>query len=538
MGWPFADLEWWRYTLTTCLPSPPGPAPRFLGGPGESGDTPVSDCLRWLANCRHLNAESARCYLLRIKALKKWRLADPSFKGERRKKAMDGFLDRNSLALTRPCAIPWFLREHMRRWLARALPEPSGSSDGLGYHTSRKVAEHYTVAEKHVRLCNWVERGGSSWPYGPGNVYDMDHVVSRLSAVPKDWDKDRLITVEPSYSVWVQQAARRRLQDSIHMGSLRGTCMDLGYTDGAEIQRRLARSASRTGRLATLDLSNASDNISWSDVVEVFPFWVIPELESARSIACSVEDRVEPLGIYAGMGNATTFTVETLFFAAYVHAYAWAHNLPRFVSVFGDDIICHSETAKQLIANGQSACFVINAAKSFLGDDAVRESCGIYAYLGNDITAPKIDGYLPSWEGRLGVSDLHRRLAIWGPYGLLIASAIAQEGLLDNFPFLIDGYPSISDWSYPFTAIPAEGTRRNRDIQIREIKRRVSEPRERVIALNGDPVSRGFYYAWFSGKVRTVQLKHKGPCVKVPLPGWKVHSRWRRCEASSWGDYR
>lgn len=536
--WPFADLEWWRYTLTTCLPSPPGPAPRYLGGPGSAGDIPVADCLRWLAATDSLNATEARCYLLRIKALKKWRLSDAQLRGERRQKALDGFLERNSLALDRPCAIPWYLRDAMRRWLSRALPQPSGSPTGLGYHTSRAVAEHYTVAEKYKRLCEWVELGGCHWPVAPGNVHDMLHVVSRLSAVDKDWDKDRLITVEPSYSVWVQQAARRRLQDSIHEGALRGTCMDLGYVDGAEIQRRLARSASRTGKLATIDLSNASDNISWLDVLEVFPSWVIPELESARSTACRVGSKDYPLGVYAGMGNPTTFTVETLFFAAYVHAFAWAHNLPRFVSVFGDDIICHSDTARELIESGQSACFLVNATKSFLGADRLRESCGIYAYKGLDITVPKIDGYGNNWPGHLGIADLHRRLSLWGPHGLIIASAIAQEGLLLNLPYLVEGYPSISDWSVAFADETTLLHRYNRFLQRPEIKLRPWEPRTRCIPLNGDAVSRGFYYGWFSGKVTTTPTKHKGPMVKVPLPGGKCHSRWLRCEASSWGDYR
>jgi hypothetical protein len=312
--------------------------------------------------------------------------------------------------------------------------------------------------------------------------------------------------------------------------------MDLGYTDGAEIQRRLARSASRTGQYATLDLSNASDLIGWSDVVEVFPSWVIPELECARSVACECRGVAYPLGIYAGMGNATTFTVETLFFAAYVRAFAWAHNLPRFVSVFGDDIICHSDTAKQLIESGQSACFSINAAKSFVGNDSLRESCGIFAYRGMDITVPKIDGYCDNWQGHLGIADLHRRLSSWGPHGLLIASAIAQEGLLYNFPFTIEGFPSISDWSVAFSAPPR--TRHDSNTQHLVAKMRCLESRRRLIALNGDEVSRGFYYGWWSGKVRTTQYKRRGPCVGVPMPGWQSHSRWRRCEASSWGDYR
>lgn len=534
--WPFADIEWWRYTLTTCLPSPPGPVPRFLGGPGATGDIPVAEALRWLASNDALTAESARCYLLRAKALKKWRIADCSHRDERRRKAMDGFLERNSLALSRPTAIPWNLRGYMKRWLESCLPEPNEDPCGLGYHTSKQVAERYTVAEKYLHLCHWVECGGPHWPVGPCNVYDMNHVVSRLAAVPKDWDKDRLITVEPSYSVWAQQSVRLRLQESIHAGPLRGTCMDLGYTDGAEIQRRLARLASRTGELATLDLSNASDNISWSDVCEVFPQWVLPELECVRSVACSVRGVEYPLGIYAGMGNATTFTVETLFFAAYVRAFAWAHNLKRFVSVFGDDIICHSTTAQALIDSGQCACFLINATKSFVGSDCLRESCGIYAYKGHDITVPKVDGYTDDWCGRLGAADLHRRFSVWGPRGLLIASAMAQEGCLPNHPYLIEGYPSISDWSVPFAAYQPR-TRRNRDTQLCEAKVSCREPRSRYIPLIGDPVSRGFYYGWYSGKVRTVSLLQKGPCVKVPIAGWTAKPRWRRCEASSWGDY-
>lgn len=461
--WPYDSLGWWAYAVH-CVSSQHRHDPqvqhlysvafnqedRFM----EDLDSFYSGTLRLLA-AGTLDPGDARRLLFKAKALRKWRLAPSSTATVRRQKALVGFLKRNEAAASSEYNVPFPYEGEMRKLLKAWLPDPRGSGwEWTGRFGPGAVAEHWTIAQKIEHLHAWCsEQGyrGEAWPEVPPTSSDVEHVASRLCAVPKQYSKDRLITVEPGYSSFAQQYVRECIQCSIHLGPLAGTCMDLGFTDGQKIQRRLALKASRTGKLATLDLSDASDNITWDAVLRVFPNWVTSLLDVSRTPNITVEENLPgysrgeriPLHIFAGMGNGTTFTIETLFFAAFVKAYARCHGTPTMVSVFGDDIICSSEVASGL-AQENFAFFRVNREKSFLGTDALRESCGIFAYKGEDITVPKVDGYSNDYCGRISLCDLERRLRASGiAFQVCLAHLIAAEGILVNWKRRYPGYPSI-----------------------------------------------------------------------------------------------
>lgn len=460
--WPYDDYTWWVDAIhyATCP---------YMRRPAcfsrSSGCAPSLEELNstWDAALSVLRTgeqpvDSAACFLFRHKALRKWKFAPVSLARARRREAIAGFLARNkSSHLEEPIPYPYsvWMREVLREW----LPRPQCMDRVTGRFGPGACAEHYTHAERMLHLSRWAAQNNAHWPEVP-NLRERltDHETARLCAVPKQYDKDRLITVEPCYATFVQQAARQYILQSIHEGPLAGSCMDLGYTDGQSIQRRHALRASRKKALATLDLKDASDRIGWLHVQQVFPPHILDWLWQARStrFEYSVDDsvgerapcqNVEPLRIYAGMGNATTFPVETLFFAAFVYAYARAHGLRTYASVFGDDVICHSDTARRLVKE-DFPFFVVNPLKSFWGDDELRESCGIFAYQGNDITVPKVDGYPNTWDGRLGLCELHD-LLVHGNQSWMsrLASCIAGTGQLVNWPVRLPGYPSIqNEW--------------------------------------------------------------------------------------------
>jgi len=54
--------------------------------------------------------------------------------------------------------------------------------------------------------------------------------------------------------------------------------------------------------------------------------------------------------------------------------------------VFGDDIVVDSRTTDIVIATLQRLGFSVNVDKSFTGSSSFRESCGVYAYEGLDVT--------------------------------------------------------------------------------------------------------------------------------------------------------
>lgn len=499
MTWPYADKEWWFSEIHSAV------RPTLLrDASGENTSEPsrcptadevsyfYSRVLRILAAGR-ISHEGAQSLLFYAKALKKWKLSDARTAHQRQAKAIAGFVQRDERAACQelPSSDTLYLMKRvLERWLPRVTPseflgEQIGDERKLitGRFGPGACAEHYTHVQRFDKLRTWCElsRTGSReqsdlghWPEVPLSCGDGDHVVARLCAVPKEETKDRLITVEPAYSTFSEQYVRSAILESIHRGPLRGSAMDQGYVDGAQVQRGLALRASKNGRLATLDLKDASDNITWDLVQRVFPSWLVELLEVTRSTSYCYRHPdthhqiTRTLNMFGGMGNACTFSIETLFFSAYAVACAQQNGLSPFVSTFGDDIIVTSDVACALMKK-HDACFVINHDKSFWGGDALRESCGIFAYKGVDITVPKVDGYPNTWEGRTALCDLHRRLyGMSAGFAQRLSYSIGSPLLLVNWPFEVLGYPSISDDRLPYSALPP--TRYNRYSQTREAK--------------------------------------------------------------------
>lgn len=477
--WPYHDLTWWINQIDqTVVPA--------CGIPFEEPQDPESYMMTVKQRLESVlssdnpcltqrNPDAARTLLFRAKALKKWRLNVPGHQSrDRAAEAKRGFLLRNADAARYHAGI---YADVMRELLHYWLPEPSEEQCQNGRFGPGACAERRSHPQRYIALYEWCSN--EHWPEDPSGLADAQLGTARLCAVPKDWDKDRLITVEPSYSTFEQQRVRKLILESIHSGPLRGTAMDLGYTDGQAIQRGIALRASRTGRQATIDLSDASDGISWTAVQEVFPEWLVRLLFLSRTPrivhdATGGQPLTTDLHIFAGMGNATTFPVETLYFSALMESIRITHfpssSRKSRVSVFGDDIICDSDVASVLLEHSQEEIpgIKVNRSKSFLGASPWRESCGIYAYDGVDVTVPKVDGYTPSWCGAQGVSDLCSRL-LTGPFiGLAHAIVECRPTSLENLPFSIEGYPAFSYSGLPYDILPQ--TRWNTRYQRREAK--------------------------------------------------------------------
>lgn len=491
--------------------------------------------------------------LFRAKALKKWRFTSKEYTAKRKLDAIAGFADRDRM-LGAEVSVPR-VYHGMRRLLERFLPEvsiddPDLASKVTGRFGPGACAEHYSRIRRFQVLDEWLR--DPHWPEVPLSAGSCaDHTTVRLAAVPKDWNKDRLITVEPAYSTFVQQYVRRLLLESVHRGPLSGTAQDQLYVDAPECQQGLALLASQNSMLATVDLSNASDGISWEAVQAVFPSWVIALLEVSRTPNYTSGDGVKKLHMYAGMGNATTFVVETLFFLAYVIAYCealgvrWSlRDRRRIISVFGDDIVCPSEFVdKYLSKYGCEPCFNINTSKSFSGYSPLRESCGIFAYKGYDITVPKIDGYGSDWSGRLGVCELHNSICQTqtrflqslheAPESMarvrrLIAET-ADENDIPNWDMHVRGYPHICDYAHRFSALPE--LRYNQAYQRREARLLVSE--QRTLRFNCSDrgalrYGRWFLNAWFCGMIE----QDSNGFVSMPVNGTRLRRRWLPVEGA------
>lgn len=231
----------------------------------------------------------------------------------------------------------------------------------------------------------WCEQGGySKLRIVPGNT---------VTTVPKTNEIDRPIAKEPDMNMLLQRAVggeiRKRLKRGISYTWFDGTqhffSADL---NDQSINRNLARTGSITGDLATIDLSSASDMISHLVVWELLPPKWYELLNDLRCDFGYMEDSNKLIAWekFSAMGCGFTFELESLIFFALIIARAYLDSVAEPVlSVYGDDIICNSENAHNVMKTLKDFGFEPNLSKSFL-NGPFRESCGGHYYEGYDVT--------------------------------------------------------------------------------------------------------------------------------------------------------
>lgn len=468
-----SDQRWWFCTAISSVPNPLNinhvPALQDVLSTGSYARSKElrTAFVRGLALRHDLQPSDVALALFHNDLLAKWRFSSAATSRIRRDAALDGYVARNDAA-SQYGMIPRPIAGHMRTFLREALPEVGEDWVCTGRFGPGKVYERWPRLKRLAKLDGWLNAPAWRWTRGfetpnehlpwPCDVNDVDanRSTCRLSAVPKDVAKDRLITVEPAYRSFLQQRVRELILVSIHEGPLGGTALDIGWRDVPSIQRRRALRASRGDiAVATVDLSDASDHITWSAVRDVFPSWLVKLLEESRS-EWYEDPRTGACGqvhMYAGMGNATTFMVETLFFSAAVYAFGQLTGIKPRSSVFGDDIICSERLLSMFEA--MNPFMVMNVKKTFANDDAIRESCGIFAYKGEDVTYPHIRGFRPTWDGTLGMWGFWLQWRANPLFGDFVTTAAKLCGL-ENWPCEVVGYPSISCDQIPYDALPPQ----------------------------------------------------------------------------------
>lgn len=203
---------------------------------------------------------------------------------------------------------------------------------------------------------------------------------NRFTTVPKDSSKDRGICIEPSLNVTYQLAVGAVIRDKLTKIGINIKSRDEAVT--AQItHRKEALQASIDGLNATIDLSNASDTVSYMLVKLLLPKGWFELLSALRSPATFVENKWIKNHKFSSMGCGFTFELETLIFWALSQSVTSGRVL-----TYGDDIIlptCDSGCARSLLV---LAGFEINAKKSFC-DPLLpfRESCGGDYFNGEDV---------------------------------------------------------------------------------------------------------------------------------------------------------
>lgn len=206
-----------------------------------------------------------------------------------------------------------------------------------------------------------------------------------VTSVPKTYKTARIIAEEETYRQFhntaVYMAILRCMQSSPYYPQF---CIeDQGRN------RCLCLQASIDCKMSTLDLSHASDCVTKSLVLAIFPKAVVDELGLLPNIAI-VNGKKRALQMAATAGCVLTFCLETLTFwsiaryAKLTYEALTGESIPD-VSVYGDDIIVPTEIAEYTISILGSLGFIVNDSKSFFSDNHYRETCGAEYLNGYDV---------------------------------------------------------------------------------------------------------------------------------------------------------
>lgn len=294
---------------------------------------------------------------------------------------------------------------------------PGSSTDVRGevVHYARKIESSectpraVELAARSLALDKAIwEHHGLRPEYAVGNpdAYSGAVRVIREALLGSVNDRDRLLFIhkgiESLRSIGAQPTCSGHLQLGVH-SVLTRMLLDVGIDLADQGKNQAwARKGSLDWHvenpLCTLDKSDASNLIARMVVQLGFPAAWARLLDQIRTPNYEAPPEIgggtHAYSMYAGMGNGTTFTVETLLFWAASYA---TQELPvsEFVkrgeyAIYGDDVILRREHAIRYMRFAKFLGFRFNAKKTFL-DGPFRESCGCDYYAGIDVRPAILD---------------------------------------------------------------------------------------------------------------------------------------------------
>jgi hypothetical protein len=227
----------------------------------------------------------------------------------------------------------------------------------------------------------------------------------KVISVPKTLKAPRIIAMEPTCMMYMQQALWRCFLSSLERDELLSKM--IGFNDQVPNQD-LARQGSADGLTATLDLSDASDRVSNQLVRIMVSRW--PSLRSAIDATRSRRADVEGYGVirlakYASMGSGLCFPIEAMVFTTLVFLGIQRSlnvtmtrkdvNLFRnSVRVYGDDLIVPVEHVLSVVQTLEHFGARVGLDKSFW-TGRFRESCGKEYFMGHDVSLVRVRQALP-----------------------------------------------------------------------------------------------------------------------------------------------
>lgn len=282
--------------------------------------------------------------------------------------------------------------------ISRAKPESIFAEHrprfGVGSYSSC-IPEWYThrVQHHHTTVVLNEYRGMSGFfkPRPSSRSFKQnrrsEYNISELLFVPKDSRGPRTIVREPLHHLRAQLGFFDWFTSKLEYVSNHR----INFRD-QQINRDLAYEGSLTKEWATLDLSDASDRVSYRFVKNVFrnsPAMRYFTSKRAQYVQLP-SGKLHLLQKLSGMGSGYTFpTLALICHMSATRAIVDATRIPyntvrKFVYVYGDDIIVPTKYVEYATIGLRKAGLKVNVNKTFFKSH-FRESCGADYFRGNNV---------------------------------------------------------------------------------------------------------------------------------------------------------
>lgn len=289
---------------------------------------------------------------------------------------------------------------------------------GATAETPRRMS---TAARKSQRLQSdedirrWVQKRDVSnipttfW-FPAGETCSVNR-TARFQCVPKSMLKNRAISAEPTVLQYLQQDLFYVLDQWFSAHYELKNHIDL---HDQKKSSDLCLLGSQSGSISSIDLSAASDSVTRTLVKILLQGTELDDLldglMTVRSTHVLMPDgSTVELEKFGGMGNGTTFPIETLIFSACCEYAVRTTHRGRHASVwrvYGDDILIETECVPNLLKILEQLHFKVNREKSYWSTTGhiFREACGMWALDGVDITPLRLSRRL-RWTGDHSPAD-------------------------------------------------------------------------------------------------------------------------------------
>jgi len=340
------------------------------------------------------------------------------------------------------------------------------------------------------------------WEEGRYSGSHASSQVSVLEMVPKTRFQMRTICKEPATFQWAQQGVMNAIVRGIGRSRLSGY---IDIFDQSKNQKS-ALLGSENCQYSTLDLKGASDCVSAKLVWAVFAcVSVIRDmLFATRTKLVRLPDEegtTLEVAKFAPMGSACCFPIQSIIFfliaqlAAHLDSQGldvreyilsgkcavtgYVLPLDLLSCFYGDDMIVSDELTATVIALLTELGFSVNIQKSFSGNLLFRESCGIYALEGKDVTPIlfKIKGLTDNSYESI-VARIEHCNALWKK-GFMNARNVVLRSIEPRYYAVVD--PAESPYAnFPWSVHGTEGNppgRRTKQLETHVLGIRVVRPR-------------------------------------------------------------